>query len=282
MQRNRVDFVKSSQCTPGTGEIDGATSINGIFVKDLTFAYVQETGTFVKVLSNLSLHLKSGSINTIIGPSGCGKSTLLMCLMGLLKPSSGQVQINGQSPELFCRKHVVGYVTQRPVFFEWLTVLQNAALPAVIAGNSNGEQEARNLLGKMRLADFTDRFPHELSGGMLARVALARALVNRPQFLFLDEAFSHLDEILREEINSFLQEIWLEFPMTIVAVTHSISEAVFLSDHVYLLSSKPATIAGDHSVPISRPRTPGLYTQPAFINEISMLRQMLRNKNDKD
>jgi NitT/TauT family transport system ATP-binding protein len=240
----------------------------------LSYSYYLSSRRELPVLRDICLEMEQGSFNSIIGPSGCGKTTLLLCLAGLLPVSAPSIKLGEFPPHRARQEHKIGYVSQKPVFFEWLTMLENTLLPARISGIP-APRQADDLLTRFGLSGFNDRYPHELSGGMLSRAALARSLVHEPRFLLLDEAFNHLDEALREEINGMIQEIWLENRMTVVAITHSISEAVFLSDRIFLLSKKPSSVKMVCDVTFPRPRSRRLMRDAEFLAVADRIRDAL-------
>ncbi len=209
----------------------------------------------VLALDGVDLELRSGEFVAIVGESGCGKTTLLRLVAGLLEPSAGQVELSGRpirgvSPEM-------AMVFQQPVLLDWRSVLDNVLLPIELAGLPRAVHEptARRLLQTLGLAGFERKRPRQLSGGMQQRVALARALIARPAVLLLDEPFSALDAITREQLQLELLRVWAEAGATALLVTHDIYEAVFLADRVALMSPRPGRIARLVEVPLPRPRT---------------------------
>lgn len=248
-----------------------------IEIENLCFSYTNTHGKDLKVFDNLSLKVETESYATIVGPSGCGKSTLLFIISGLIENFEGSVYVDDLHPQFARKNHILGYVFQKPVFFEWLSIKENVLVPNSIQGE-NKPSEAEFYLNKFRLSGFEDNYPHELSGGMLSRVSLARALVSEPKFLLLDEAFNNLDESLREEINDDIQRIWMEKKNTVLAVTHNIDEAVYMSDKVFLLTQKPAKVAKCYDIPFSRPRNSNsLRTNESFIKIVNDIRKDLQN-----
>lgn len=221
-------------------------------------------GAEIEALVEIDLAIKPGEFVSIVGPSGCGKSTLLKIAAGLLAPSSGEATLFGDPIRGASDK--AGIVFQSPVLLPWRTVLENVLLPLEVAGalRERGIAAARELLSLAGLADFEQRYPRELSGGMQQRVAICRALIGDPSVLLMDEPFGALDAMTREHMNLELQRIWTERPKTVVLITHSIPEAVFLSDRVVVMTSRPGRI--DEIVPIDlpRPRTLRLMAEPRF------------------
>jgi NitT/TauT family transport system ATP-binding protein len=246
-----------------------------IHVSDLSYAYNLSSGEELPILEDISFNAERGSYTSIIGPSGCGKTTLLLCLSGLLESKEGTVNLGNLFPVEALRQHQIGFVFQRPVFFEWMNILKNIALPAKIAGVPDPFRQAHHFLEMFHLDRFANAYPHELSGGMLSRVAIARALVHTPRYLFLDEAFNYLDEVLRDEINMDIQEIWLRNKMSVIAITHSITEAVFMSDYILVMSQRPSSIIFCCQVPFERPRKLSIRSTNQFIEIAEKIRQAL-------
>ncbi|MEV6634776.1 ABC transporter ATP-binding protein [Actinoplanes sp. NPDC051470] len=211
----------------------------------------------VEALKDIDLDIAAGEFLAVIGRSGCGKSTLLRVIGGLLTPSSGSVTVAGDI--VTEPRRDVAMVFQRPALLPWRSVLDNVLLPIEIFGGSRAGSrgQAERLLEMTGLAGFATRQPHELSGGMQQRVALCRALIQNPKVMLMDEPFSALDALTREELAVELQRIHIELGTTIVFVTHSISEAVLLADRVAVLSSRPGRLNKVVEVPIPRPRTFG-------------------------
>jgi NitT/TauT family transport system ATP-binding protein len=215
-------------------------------------------GAVVVALDGLDLAIPAGSFTAIIGPNGSGKSTILRLVAGLLAPTSGTVDVGGSPPRAGDGR--VGIAFQQPRLLPWRSVLDNVALPLELAGVDASERGARAVaaLERVGLGDAELLRPRELSGGMAQRAGLARALIGDPGVLLLDEPFSALDALTREEFDRELQRLWLERRRTIVLVTHSVSEAVMLADRVVVLAPRPGRVDRVVDVPIPRPRPPGL------------------------
>ncbi len=229
------------------------------------------------VLDQLTLEVPTGGFCSILGPSGCGKSTVLQCVSGLLPTKNNTVLLNDLHPEIIQKKHEIGFVFQKPIFFEWKNILLNLTLPITIAGKSDAIERAKHFLALFQLEETAELYPHELSGGMLARAALARALVTEPTFLLLDEAFNYLDEALRGKLNLDIQTYWMDRKPTILAVTHSISEAILMSDEIIILSSQPAHIIRKFDVKFDRPRSLSLLSTPSALELEQEIRATLQS-----
>ncbi len=223
--------------------------------------YRARAGT-VQALGRVDLLVETGELVVVLGPSGCGKSTLLRVLSGLLEPTAGLVELAGRPPVVARRRHSIGWLAQDDGLLPWRTVRGNAALALTLGGRRSADDDAvMAALGRVGLADSADRYPHELSGGMRQRAALARALVAEPVFLFLDEPFANLDELTRERLGDLLLEVRLASRPTTLLVTHSVTEAVRLGDRVIVLSPRPARVLADLAIDLARPRR---YDQPGF------------------
>jgi NitT/TauT family transport system ATP-binding protein len=209
----------------------------------------------VEALTGLSFTIERGSFTTIVGPSGCGKSTLLRVISGLVEPTSGTVQFNVQSG-LKTGRDRYGMIFQRPVLLPWLTVLDNVLLPIRVFGHPKEEyhERALELLNMVNLDGFMKKYPYELSGGMQQRVSIARALVFDPPVLLMDEPFSALDAITREQLNDQLQHLWLKTGKTVLFVTHNVSEAVFLGTSCMVITARPGQIKELVDIHIPAPR----------------------------
>ena len=216
-------------------------------------------------LDDISLDVEEGEFLAIVGPSGCGKSTLLRLLAGLLRPIVGKVLLRGQL--LTEPRREIGYVFQRANLMPWRTVLSNIALSLEVARVPPDEAVARaqELISLVGLEGFAESYPAQLSGGMQQRVALARALIHEPTVLLLDEPFGSLDALTRERMNGELLRIWNLRKPTVVMVTHSISEAVFLSDRVLVLTARPGRVKAAFMVPLPRPRNQSMTAEPEFL-----------------
>jgi NitT/TauT family transport system ATP-binding protein len=266
---------------PPTWRTDaGATAtLPRLRVADLSHRYGSaEDGTWA--LRNIALDVSDGEFLVILGQSGCGKSTLLNILGGLITPTSGNVEVSGVP--LFPRRQDksgprLAYVFQEANLLPWRRVLQNVTLPLELQGMDKAERERRahEYLGIVGLADFADKLPHQLSGGMRQRVSIARALASDPDIVLMDEPFGALDAMTRDQMNEFLQALWLKQRFSVVFVTHSINEAIFLADRIVMLSSRPGRIAMIHDVGIPRPRAGDVVADPRFRELVEIIRREL-------
>jgi NitT/TauT family transport system ATP-binding protein len=218
----------------------------------------------VRALDQVSLSGRRGEFISIVGPSGCGKSTLLMIAAGLMTPSSGVVMADGET--VLAPRTEIGIVFQNPVLLEWRTALGNVMLQAEAKKLERGsaERRARALLAAVGLAGFEDKYPHELSGGMRQRVSICRALIHDPPQLLMDEPFGALDALTRDQLVLDLQRICNERRMTVLFITHSVPEAVFLSDQVIVMTPRPGRIDRVIDIELPRPRTLALRETPEF------------------
>lgn len=227
-----------------------------IKVRDVSVDY-QNNGYPFRVLYSLELDVPETQFLSIVGPSGCGKTTLLRLVAGLVSPTSGEVTVAGMPAEEARALRATSFVFQSPVLFPWRTVLDNVLLPMQIIHNrrANGVTRAQEMIGLVGLKGFENAYPHQLSGGMQKRVAIARALTYDPKILLMDEPFGDLDELTRARLNMELLGLWVERNSTILFVTHSVSEAIFLADRVVAMGPCPSSIVEDVSVSIPRPRS---------------------------
>jgi NitT/TauT family transport system ATP-binding protein len=225
-----------------------------ITVSDLEKTYTTKGRALVRALAGVSLAIETGEFVTIVGQSGCGKTTLLKILAGLLTRTAGAVTLRGERVD--GPRRDIGVVFQDPVLLPWRTVLDNVMLPVEVLRLERlpYRSRARDLVRLVGLEGFEDKYPHELSGGMRQRVALARALVHDPSLLLMDEPFGALDAMTREFMNLELLRIWQEAKKTIVFITHSIPEAVFLADRVVVMSARPGRVVEIVRVDLPHPR----------------------------
>jgi len=234
-----------------------------IRVQDVQKVYRSGRGDFT-AQKDVNQQVREGEFISILGPSGCGKSTLLKCVAGLHPISSGQISVRGQVVN--APPEGAGMVFQRDVLLDWRTVIDNVLLPVEFAKLDKADWQARamDLLRTFDLQGFADRFPWELSGGMRQRVAICRGLLLRPSLLLMDEPFGALDAITRDELNLELERVWERDRMTVLFVTHSISEAVFLADRVVVMARDPGRVHEIVEVNLPRPRTLAMRETPEF------------------
>ncbi len=211
--------------------------------------------TSVRALEGVSMHAAQGEFVSVVGPSGCGKSTLLKIIAGLLAPTTGNVSVNGHDVKRPGGN--IGIVFQNPLLMPWRTVLRNVLLQVEMRGQRGADHraEALHLLQLVGLAGFEQSYPHELSGGMQQRVGLCRALIHDPPLLLMDEPFGALDAMTREHMNAELQRVWMQRRKTVLFITHSIPEAIFLADRVLVMSPRPGKLIADIKIDFERPRS---------------------------
>jgi NitT/TauT family transport system ATP-binding protein len=230
-------------------------------------------------LQEIDLDIEQGEFISLIGPSGCGKSTLLRVIGDLIEPSQGEVTVNGKPARQARRDHDYGIVFQDPVLFDWRTVAKNIALPLELAGWDREKRQRRveEMLELVELTGFGEHHPWQLSGGMQQRVSIARALSFDPALLLMDEPFGALDEMTRERLNAELLRIWQASGSTVVFVTHSIAEAVFLSTRVVVMSPRPGRISRVIPIDLQQPRTNETREDPRFFELATEVREALHH-----
>jgi len=244
----------------GRASVDiAAVARPAVALEGVTKRYAGENG--VLALDGITLDVRPGEFLTLVGASGCGKSTLLNLVSGLDQPTTGSVEVDGPAAFMF----------QDHALFPWLSALDNVATPLRLkgVGKRDREAQARDYLSAVHLADFADRRPHELSGGMRQRVAIARTLATHAPVLLMDEPFGSLDAMTRDLLHDELESIWRERNLTVLFVTHNVREAVRLGDRVVLLSSRPGRIVAEYDVAIDRPRRIEDPTVSALAGEIT-------------
>ncbi len=248
-------------------------------IKNVTKTFAQGN---VTALENIDLELEPGEFVSLIGPSGCGKSTLLRVIGDLTPPTAGTVTVNGKPARQARKDGDYGIVFQEAVLFDWRTVAKNIALPLEMLGWDRERRRARlrEMLELVELEAFADHHPWQLSGGMQQRVAIARALAFEPALLLMDEPFGALDEMTRDRLNLELLSIWEKTGNTVVFVTHSISEAVFLSTRVVVMSPRPGRIAGVVEIDLPTPRTAETRDSPLFFELVTKVRELLRKRGE--
>jgi len=252
-----------------------------IAVEHLSKIYPTRSGA-VSALEDIDFAIDEGQFVAIVGPSGCGKSTLLKILIGLIAATEGEARLRG-TPIRGPRRDI-GVVFQSPVLFPWRTVLGNVLLPVDVQGLGREQLHATamELLALVGLRGFEQRYPWELSGGMQQRVAMVRALIHNPAILLMDEPFGALDAMTREQMNLELQRIWLERRKTVLFITHSIAEAVFLADRVFVMTPRPGRIMDDVTVELPRPRGLDLMTTPEFGAYVKRIRGRFQAQGNLD
>lgn len=245
-----------------------------IAVRSVTQAFRSDKST-TTALQNVSLDIRRGEFLSLVGPSGCGKSTLLRGLSGLLLPQEGQIEfrdtpLRGPEPE-----HI-GLIFQDARLFPWKTVIDNVLFPTVLQNRNTAESwsHAMELIELVGLSGFENNYPHQLSGGMKQRVSIARGLIQRPEVLLMDEPFGALDEFTREAMGLELLRIWEQTGVTVVFVTHSIDEAILLSDRIAVMTPRPGRLAELIEVDLDRPRDEHVVDSPEFVR----LRRHIRNQ----
>jgi NitT/TauT family transport system ATP-binding protein len=231
-------------------------------------------------LEGIDLAIRAGEFVSLIGPSGCGKSTLLRIIGDLIAPTRGTVVVNGKPADRARRDRDYGMVFQAPVLFEWRTVEDNVKLPLEIQGADSAKRtsRAKEMLDLVELGEFLGHYPYQLSGGMQQRVAIARALAFEPAILLMDEPFGALDEMTRERMNSEVLRIWERTGTTVVFVTHSIPEAVFLSSRVVVMSARPGRITKVIDVDLPRPRNEDTRETRRYFELVTEVREALRHR----
>ncbi len=253
-----------------------------VSITGLQKTYRSKDGNVIEALKEINLDVRTSEFISIVGPSGCGKTTLLKILAGILDRSAGEIVMAGRS--LNGPSRDLGVVFQAPVLLPWRTVLQNVMVPVEVQRRDRAvfEERARRLLAMTGLAGFEGKYPSELSGGMQQRVGICRALVHDPSFLLMDEPFGALDAMTRETMNGELQRIWSESRKTILLVTHSIAEAVYLADRVVVMTPRPGRIVDVIGVDLPRPRTLAMQNTPEFGRFVAGIRRHFNSEGRLD
>ncbi len=257
----------------------GAASVNAVVVNRVSKVFNPGKPNEVVALSDIELVVEPGEFVSLIGPSGCGKSTLLRLVANLIEPSEGDVLVNGKSAAQARRDQDYGMAFQQAGLFDWRTVEKNVELPLELKGWGKAERRARahEMLELVKLPEFARHMPWQLSGGMQQRVAIARALAAHPQLLLMDEPFGALDEMTREHMQGELLSICATTGTTVVFVTHSIPEAVYLSTRVVVMSPRPGRITDIVPVDLGRDRGEDTRDDADFYASITRVREALRN-----
>jgi NitT/TauT family transport system ATP-binding protein len=255
------------------------TEANVVSIQGLSKSF--RTG--VTALQDINLEIRAGEFVSLIGPSGCGKSTLLRIIGDLIPPTTGAVVVNGKTAHRARLDHDYGIVFQDAVLYDWRTVARNVGLPLEMLGWDRAKRKARvdEMLELVELKGFESSRPWQLSGGMQQRVSIARALSFDPALLLMDEPFGALDEMTRERLNMELLRIWEKASSTIVFVTHSIPEAVFLSTRVVVMSARPGRVAGIVDIDLQQPRTTATREDPRFFELVTEVRETLAGRSQR-
>jgi NitT/TauT family transport system ATP-binding protein len=246
-----------------------------IDISGLSLTFTTADGP-VYALESIDLTVNDGDFVSFIGPSGCGKTTLLRVIADLEQATSGKISINGMSPHQARQSRAYGYVFQAPALYPWRTVEQNVGLPLEIMGTADAASRIKRNLELVNLAGFEKKFPWQLSGGMQQRVSIARALAVEPKLLLMDEPFGALDEIVRDKLNQQLLQLWATTKKTVVFVTHSIPEAVFLSSKIVVMSPRPGRIIDVIETNLPRNRTLDFRETPEFLKIAHRVREGLK------
>jgi NitT/TauT family transport system ATP-binding protein len=272
----------SDPASPPAG--DGGTSAAAVEVRRVTKTFNAGRPNAVDALVEIDLTIRPGAFVSLIGPSGCGKSTQLRLIANLLEPTSGEVLVNGKPARRARLDQDYGMAFQQAGLFEWRNVTKNVELPLELKGWDTARRRARaqEMLELVKLSEFADHLPWQLSGGMQQRVAIARALAAHPPLLLMDEPFGALDEMTREHMQAELLRICGETETTVVFVTHSIPEAVYLSTRVVVMSPRPGRIKTLVDVDLGRERTVDTREDPAFFRKVTEVREALRGMEVTD
>ncbi len=246
-----------------------------IDARDLSLTFITADGP-VYALEGINLTVNDGDFVSFIGPSGCGKTTLLRVIADLEQATAGTISVNGMSPAQARMARAYGYVFQAPALYPWRTVEQNVGLPLEIMGTADAASRVKRNLELVNLAGFEKKFPWQLSGGMQQRVSIARALAVEPKLLLMDEPFGALDEIVRDKLNQQLLELWAATKKTVVFVTHSIPEAVFLSSKIVVMSPRPGRIIDVIETNLPAARTLDIRETPEFLKIAHRVREGLK------
>ncbi len=269
--------LASAKDTEMVDNIQSASPNRVIDIENLSLTFETNDGP-VHALSDIDLKIEEGDFVSFIGPSGCGKTTLLRVIADLEKPTAGSITVNGVTPEEARLNRAYGYVFQAAALYPWRTIAKNIALPLEIMGLSGAEQQERitRNMELVNLTGFEKKYPWQLSGGMQQRASIARALAVEPHLLLMDEPFGALDEIVRDHLNEQLLQLWAKTNKTVVFVTHSIPEAVFLSTKIVVLCPRPGRIYDVIESDLPRDRRLDIRETPEFLKIAHRLREGLK------
>ncbi|MEF2966320.1 ABC transporter ATP-binding protein [Paenibacillus sp. M1] len=269
-----------TELSPSSLSSAAASSTAALEVRGISLAF-HERRRSLPVLNDISLTVPAGKFVSIIGPSGCGKSTLFHVIGGLLRPDAGSVLMDGR--EVTGQRGLISYVPQKPALFPWRNTLDNVLLAREIAGGADeaAREEARRWLTRAGLGGFEKSYPHMLSGGMQQRASFLRGLLAPQEVICLDEPFSALDELTRADMQRWLLDIWEDSRRSVILITHSVDEALILSDTVYLLSGRPASLLHRVDVPFARPRREGLAEDGEFLALKREIAEIMREEQRK-
>jgi NitT/TauT family transport system ATP-binding protein len=278
-----IEAVRMDKTADATAESGSLPQRLAIDVRNVSLTFETADGK-VDALSNVSLQIAEGEFVSFIGPSGCGKTTMLRVIADLQQPTEGTLLVNGMSAEQARLARRYGYVFQAPALFPWRTIEKNLKLPLEVMGFSDSEQQQRaaHYLALVNLTGFERKFPWQLSGGMQQRVSIARALSFDPALLLMDEPFGALDEIVRDHLNEQLLQLWDKTGKTVLFVTHSIPEAVFLSSKIVVMSPRPGRIIDIIDCDFPRDRTLEIRETPEFLKIAQRVRVGLRAGHSYD
>jgi NitT/TauT family transport system ATP-binding protein len=257
------------------------TTIDHIRVSNVSKSFGTSSGS-VLALDRVDCAIEEGSFVSVVGPSGCGKTTLLRLVAGLMQATHGTVTMGGQV--ITGTRRDVGVVFQSSILLPWRTVIENVLLPAEILGLDMraARDRAQELLRLVKLEGFEDKLPRQLSGGMQQRASIARALLHDPKVLLMDEPFGALDAMTREQMNLELQRIWMESGKTVILITHSIPEAIFLGDRVFVMTPRPGTLTRILDVGLPRPRSMASMGSPEFVRASDEIRAIFSHSGNFD
>jgi NitT/TauT family transport system ATP-binding protein len=275
--------MRNEQSVDGSGGAGAGRPPSMIEVNGLSLTFETADGP-VYALSEVDLSVRRGEFMSFIGPSGCGKTTLLRVIADLEQPTSGTISVGGISPSAARLNRQYGYVFQAPALYPWRTIERNVMLPLEVFGLPQAErlERARRYLALVNLAGFEKKYPWQLSGGMQQRASIARALCFDPELLLMDEPFGALDEIVRDKLNEQLLRLWADTRKTVIFVTHSIPEAVFLSTRIVVMSPRPGRIIDIIDCDLGDQRTLDIRETPAFLKIAQRVREGLRAGHSYD